>query len=155
MHIKRLEFIKDYLSNPPKEAVLGFNMSEYRTFAYGNVFDKLAHKDGTHACGTVCCIAGLAEAFYKAEEIEKTTSNLWGSKDDYALRGLMSGKAAQFLLGLDDDQSRDLFLGKLVSDDLIEITSEDAVFAISSLLETGVVKWEDPKLLHLAAMNDE
>lgn len=148
MNIERLEFIRDYLLNPPRDAVLGFNMSDYRSFAREGKPDMLVHKDDAHSCGTVCCIAGLAEAFYRAEGV---AFNFWGSKEGYDFKDLSIGKVAQAILGLDEDQSRDLFLGSLTSYHLSDITPEDAAFAINRLLKNGAVSWEDPQLLNLAS----
>ncbi len=101
---------------------LGFNMGTFKDPAN----DELADTGEQH-CGSVACIAGWAEAV-------RTNST------SFVNDGFVGERSAEWL-GLDDDQTSDLFYGVVTWDDFIKTTPQQAVAVLRHLAATGVVDW--------------
>lgn len=111
MNKRRLIAIAKWLEAgaKPRDGIAGFSMAEY--FA-------------ENECGTTCCIAGAALAFF----------------GDSCQPGMRSYRAA-VLLGLDIHQADDLFFAAHAKVGLYAIDAPWAARCIRKLIETGKVDW--------------
>ncbi|MGV8950113.1 MAG: hypothetical protein ACOH2M_03345 [Cypionkella sp.] len=103
-------------------ADLGFNMGGWVSIATSAAPDMSGHN-----CGTVACVAGWACAVI-LNDLEATESM------DMADIGA--------LMGLDGDQSFDLFIGQRREEPDLKLVSQDqAVRTLRNLAVTGEVDW--------------
>ncbi len=116
MNIERLTVIRDYLQNPPKGFVHGFNMGGFGVAPEDSYPDLLGEPG---ECGAVYCISGLANVFWGSDTID----------------------ASKEILGLTEAQASTLFFGSGTRLSLSAITVDMAIEAIDTLIRTGTVVW--------------
>lgn len=140
MHIERLTKIAEWLEGGAVHENLTFDMDS------GLVLTEKAWAAGDlAACGTSCCIAGAAVAFFSGDEdknILLSGEASWvGRHHDrreagwYAVRQL-----AQDLLGLDYGEANKLFTPRIYS--LMAVDAAWAARTVRHLIETGAVEWD-------------
>lgn len=89
-------------------------------------FDMTQLKDD---CGTIACIAGWACLREYAEE-ERTYVPVSQIVKD-----------ARFYLGLDENQSKHLFLSDIVVGEIPNVTRAEAISVLRHAAETGIISW--------------
>ena len=115
------------MKKPTEGFTHGFNMSGWGGKTNYCYPDRLG-KEGE--CGTVHCIAGLANVFWGNDP--ERYSDLFRISTD--------------LLELTDEQAGELFYARECTDHLDNITAAQAVNAIDSLIDTGRVTWESESI---------
>lgn len=124
MNVDRLTTIKNYLKKPTEGFTQGFNMSGWGGETNICYPDRLGEPE---QCGTVHCIAGLANVF-------------WGDDPE---RYSDLYRISLEILDLTDEQAGELFFARQYNGYIDDITPAQAVRAIDSLIDTGAVSWQE------------
>lgn len=84
--------------------------------------------EAEHSCNTIACLAGFAIMLFDKETTDK-------AKND---RHVSYERTARKLLGLNDLESRELFVGRIDS----RVTGAEAAKVVRHFAETGQVDWD-------------
>jgi hypothetical protein len=146
MNIERLTTIAEWLEAgaPERDGVKHFDMSQGMMFVESVSQQERADitSEKIMACGTVCCIAGTACAFFNDPKslIDKALLNLDWSWLVEGVSWMRVHSHARELLGLSDEMAQELFMPRVGQ--LHEYTADHAARCIRRLIGTGEVDWE-------------